>query len=154
MVWIFWTIQRVVRIWGICLQKEQCLPLEAEEGRWALGKQRWASVLSCHLRARQQTRRTEHPGPGGLPGGTGGELDSRRTGMGGATGGSICGRIWTLTAHQLDKAASQSRLYWGSSLFLFYPQEENYCFLYSWAQRTLYDKGRKCFILATSSWVF
>ena len=71
------------------------------------------------------------PRTGRLAGGTGGELDSRRTGMGGATGGSICGRIWTLTAHQLDKAASQSRLYWGSSLFLFYPQEENYFFLYS-----------------------
>lgn len=69
--------------------------------------------------------------PAGV-GGTGGELDSRRTGMGGVTGGSICGRIWTLTAHQLDKAASQARLYWGGSLFLFYPQEENFIFfLYS-----------------------
>ena len=52
--------------------------------------------------------------------------------MGGATGGSICERIWTLMAHQLAKAASQARLYWGSSLFLFYPQEENLIFfLYS-----------------------
>lgn len=68
------------------------------------------------------------PSTGRPAGGTGAELDSRRTGMGGVTGASICGRIWTLTAHQLDKAASQARLYWGSSLFLFYPQEENFIF--------------------------
>ena len=98
------------------------------------------------------------PITGTTAGGTGEELDSRRTRMGGVTGESICRRIWILTAHQLWCIAGQSclsgQVVLGKLFFSFSPPGRKlYFFLYSWAQSTPYDKGRKCFILATSSWV-